>query len=133
MYLINDNQSFKLLDIDSQNKIIKFINNILRKKQDSIVFYGTGKNGKTTLINLIKQFFDLCCYEYKTIYNPNDMEKNLLITHDDYLHKLTKNEFYELLTNKSIIIETNDIKYFNHIEEDNDGILNKLIVFENVF
>ncbi len=106
--LIND----YYLTEDQQDHILDFVNNAKNgiKNDKMIILLGSGKNGKTSLVEEIKRELDSYCENFKLSNLINNPNRKMIILDNDNLFRMRVSEqeilYYLICDRKENIIAT---------------------------
>ena len=125
--LIND----YYLTEDQQDHILNFINNAKNgmKNDKMIILLGSGKNGKTSLMNEIKRELDSYCDNFKLRNLINNPTRKMIILDNDNLFRMRVSEqeiLYYLICDRkeNIIASANSLKSIPDYILDHSLVIN---------
>jgi tRNA A37 threonylcarbamoyladenosine biosynthesis protein TsaE len=123
------------LDSDDFEYLLNYVENIKNNMPNNkvMILFGTGNNGKTTLINQISKYVGNQKFKSRYTYDFTKTEPNVIVVHfselDKYNEYVIQNILHLIQNGQSVIIDDNTLERMNNTLLDNS----KVITMKHVF
>jgi chromosomal replication initiation ATPase DnaA len=123
------------LDADDFEYMLNYVDNIKNNMPNNkvMILFGTGNNGKTTLINQISNYIGKQKFKSRYTYDFTKTESNGFVVHfselDNYNDYVIQNMLHLIQNGQFVIIDDNTLEHMNNILLNNS----KVITMKHVF